>query len=236
MAAACHNQELYQRGLVCVNTANLQRKSLLKVEALDLAATASDGFWRTLIAVTVLLINALREWRERRDTVLREARHLDSRDYATFSGRPAFDSSGQWRRGLLPAALVVIGLTMVVFADFTGDHRVGAGGVAIVGAAIMMAIAGWLMRRPDGAAQFALRDWASYLTQTSEQGLLFVRSDQPALYECAVRAFGADRSDSARACSRLTSLIVRKAWRATKAAAQRPAGVVAIDKPLCYSG
>lgn len=147
----------------------------------------------TLIALTVLLINALRERRERRDTALREARRSESRDYATFSGRPAFDGKGQWRRGLLPAALVVIGLTMVVFADFTGDHRVGAGGVAIVGAAILMAIAGWLLRRPDGAAQFELRDWASYLTQTSEQGRLFVRPDQTDLYECAVRAFGADR-------------------------------------------
>jgi hypothetical protein len=48
-----------------------------------------------LIAVTVLLINGLRERRERRHTALREARRLDSRD-ATFSARP--DSDGNDRR------------------------------------------------------------------------------------------------------------------------------------------
>ena len=103
----------------------------------------------------------------------------------------------RWRRGLLPAALVVIGLIAVISADFTGDLRVRAGGVAIVGAAILMAVAGWLLRRPDEAAQFERRDrarrrdWASYLTQTSERGLLIVRPDQAELYERAVRAFGA---------------------------------------------
>jgi hypothetical protein len=44
-----------------------------------------------LIAVTLLLINGLRERRERRHTALREARRLDSLDYATFSARPASD-------------------------------------------------------------------------------------------------------------------------------------------------
>src|SRR5262249_29996780 len=44
-----------------------------------------------LIAVTVLLINELRERRERRHTVLREARHLDDPDYATFSATSASD-------------------------------------------------------------------------------------------------------------------------------------------------
>jgi hypothetical protein len=44
-----------------------------------------------LIAVTLLLINGLRERRERRDTALREARRLDSPDYGTFSTRPASD-------------------------------------------------------------------------------------------------------------------------------------------------
>jgi hypothetical protein len=56
-----------------------------------------------------------------------------------------------------------------------------------------MAIAGWALRRPDEAAQFDLRDWASYVTQSTEPGLLIVRPDQAELYECAVRAFGADR-------------------------------------------
>ena len=97
------------------------------------------------------------------------------------------------RRGLLPAVLVAIGLYTVIFGDFTGDHRVRAGGVAIVGAAILMAVARSFLRRPDEAAQFELRDWASYVTQSSEPGLLIVRPDQAALYECAVRAFGADR-------------------------------------------
>ena len=97
------------------------------------------------------------------------------------------------RRGLLPVALVAIGLITIIFGDVTGDHWVRAGGVAIVGAAILMAVAGWLLRRPDEAAQFDLRDWASYVTQSREPGLLLVRPDQARLYECAVRAFGADR-------------------------------------------
>ena len=97
------------------------------------------------------------------------------------------------RRGLLPAALVAIGLITLIFGDLTGDHRVRAGGVAIVGAAILMAVAGWLLRRPDEAAQFDRRDWASYVSQSSEPGLLIVRPDQAELYECAVRAFGAAR-------------------------------------------
>ena len=97
------------------------------------------------------------------------------------------------RRGLLPAALVAIGLITFIYGDVTGDHRVRAGGVAIVAAAVLMAIAGWALRRPDEAAQFDLRDWASYVTQSTEPGLLIVRPDQAELYECAVRAFGADR-------------------------------------------
>ncbi len=97
------------------------------------------------------------------------------------------------RRGVLPAALVAIGLITFICGDVTGDHRVRAGGVAIVAAAVLMAIAGWALRRPDEAAQFDLRDWASYVTQSSEPGLLIVRPDQAELYERAVRAFGADR-------------------------------------------
>ena len=97
------------------------------------------------------------------------------------------------RRGVLPAALVAIGLITFICGDVTGDHRVRAGGVAIVAAAVLMAIAGWALQRPDEAAQFDLRDWASYVTQSSEPGLLIVRPDQAELYERAVRAFGADR-------------------------------------------
>jgi hypothetical protein len=110
-------------------------------------------------------------------------------------GKIAAEAVNRWRRRLrlLPAALVAIGLLTVIFGDFTGDHRVRAGGVAIVGTAILMAVAGWLLRRPEEAGQFDRRDWASYLTQSSGRGLLIVRPDQAALYECAVRAFGADR-------------------------------------------
>jgi len=89
--------------------------------------------------------------------------------------------------------LVAIGLITFICGDVTGDHRVRAGGVAIVAAAVLMAIAGWALQRPDEAAQFDLRDWASYVTQSSEPGLLIVRPDQAELYERAVRAFGADR-------------------------------------------
>jgi hypothetical protein len=99
----------------------------------------------------------------------------------------------RWRRGVVPAALVAIGLITLISGDVTGDHRVRAGGVAIVGAAILMAIAGWALRRPDASAQFEHRNWASYLTQSSEPGFLIVRPEQTELYECAVRAFGAAR-------------------------------------------
>src|SRR5215510_10195629 len=96
-------------------------------------------------------------------------------------------------RGLLPAALVTIGLITFIRGDLAGDHRLLAVGVAIVGAAILTAIAGWVLRRPDDAAQVDLRDWTSYLTQSTEGGLLIVRPDQAELYERAVRAFGAAR-------------------------------------------
>ena len=99
----------------------------------------------------------------------------------------------RWRRGLLPAALVAIGLITLISGDATGDHLVRAGGVAIVGAAMLMAVAGWALRRPGASAQSDLRTWASYLTQSSEPGFLGVRPDQTELYECAVRAFGAAR-------------------------------------------
>ncbi len=98
----------------------------------------------------------------------------------------------RWRRGLLPAALVAIGLITVIFGDFTGDDRLRAGGVAIVGAAILMVVAGWLLQRPAEAGQIDPRGWASYLTQPSERGRLIVRPDQAEVYERAVSAFGAD--------------------------------------------
>jgi hypothetical protein len=94
------------------------------------------------------------------------------------------------RRGLLPTALVAMGLIAVISTDFTGDHWVRAGGVATIAGAILTAVAGWLLRRPDEGGPFEPRDWASYLTQATERGLLIVRPDQAELYECAVRAFG----------------------------------------------
>jgi hypothetical protein len=97
------------------------------------------------------------------------------------------------RHGLVPAAFVAIGLVTFIVGDLTGDLRARAGGVAIVGAAILAAVAGWALRRPDEATQFNLRDWASYVTRSSEPGLLIVRPDQTELYDCAVRAFGAAR-------------------------------------------
>ena len=97
------------------------------------------------------------------------------------------------RRGVLPAALVAVGLITSIFGDFTGDDRLRTGGVVIVGAAILMAVTVWLLHRPEQAAQLERRDGASDLTQTSERGFLIVRPDQADLYECAVRAFGAAR-------------------------------------------
>jgi len=99
----------------------------------------------------------------------------------------------RWRRGFLPAALLAIGLITLISGDFTGDHRFRAGGLAIVGAAILMAVAGWALRRPDASAQFDMRNWASDLTQSRESGFLIVHPDQTELYDYAVRAFGAAR-------------------------------------------
>jgi len=48
-----------------------------------------------LIAVAGLLINELRERRERRHTVLREARRLDGPDYATFSAESDADGKAK---------------------------------------------------------------------------------------------------------------------------------------------
>src|SRR5215467_10409726 len=103
------------------------------------------------------------------------------------------ESVNRWRRGFLPAALVIVGLITFISGDFTGDHRVRAGGTAIVGAAILMAVAGWALGRQDGSDQFDLRNWESDLPRSSEPGFLIVRPDQTELYECAVRAFGAAR-------------------------------------------
>src|SRR5262245_25914334 len=118
-------------------------------------------------------------------------------------------------RGLLPAALVAIGLITFIRGDLAGDHRVLAVGVAIVLAAILTAIAGWVLRRPDEAAQVDLRDWTNYLTQSTERGFLIVRPDQAELYQRAVRAFGAarvlyDRRQGERRRTRSAATIERR--------------------------
>ena len=99
----------------------------------------------------------------------------------------------RWTRSLLPTALVVIGLITFISGDLRGDHRIRLEGGGIIGAAILMAIAGGVLRRPDEVARFDLHDSASGATQLSEHAVLIVRPDQTKLYECAVRAFGADR-------------------------------------------
>ena|SRR5437867_3865112 len=99
----------------------------------------------------------------------------------------------RWTRGFMPAALVVIGLITFISGDLRGDHRIRAGGIGIIGAAILMAMAGRSLRRPDEVARFDLHDSASGATQSSERAVLIVRPDQAELYECAVRAFGAAR-------------------------------------------
>ena len=97
------------------------------------------------------------------------------------------------RRGVLTAVLVAIGLVTSIWGDLAEDHRARGAGAALVGAAILMAVAGWVLRRPEKAAESDLRDWASYLARSGEDGLLIVRPDQAQLYECAVRAFGVNR-------------------------------------------
>jgi hypothetical protein len=94
------------------------------------------------------------------------------------------------KRGLLPAVLAAIGLTTVIGGDVAGEHRLVAVGVAIVGAAILTVVVGRLLR-PDEAAPFDSRDWASYLAQSTDRGLLIVRPDQAELYARAVSALGA---------------------------------------------
>ena len=105
----------------------------------------------------------------------------------------AAETVNRWRRSLVPAAVAVIGLITFISGDLRGDHRIRAGGVGIIGAAILMAMAGPSLRRPDEAARFDLHDSASGPTQSSERAVLIVRPDQAELYECAVRAFGAAR-------------------------------------------
>ena len=105
----------------------------------------------------------------------------------------AFETVDRWTRSFLPAALVVIGLITFISGDLRGDHRIRGEGGGIIGAAILMAIAGASLRRPDEAARFDLHDSASSVTHTRERAVLIVRPDHAELYECAVRAFGAAR-------------------------------------------
>ena len=49
----------------------------------------------SLIAVAILLINGLRERRERKDMELREARRLNTRDFAILSARSPSEGKGR---------------------------------------------------------------------------------------------------------------------------------------------
>jgi hypothetical protein len=109
----------------------------------------------------------------------------------------AAETANRWRRSLLPAALALI-----ISGDVSGDNRIRAGGVAIVGAAILVAVAGSTLRRPArrfdqlpaaGAARFNRYNSASSVARSSERELLIVRPDQAQLYDRPVRAFGAAR-------------------------------------------
>ena len=54
---------------------------------------------------------------------------------------------------LLPAAVAFIGFVLFVYGDLTGKHWIRAGGAAIGGAAVLMAVAGWLWsHRADGGS------------------------------------------------------------------------------------
>ena len=90
----------------------------------------------------------------------------------------AAEGVNRWRRTLLPGGLLLIGFLMFISGDLTGDHWIRIGGVVIIGASVLVAVAGAI---------------AETQSRPSERGLLIVRPDQAALYECAVRAFGAAR-------------------------------------------
>jgi len=53
----------------------------------------------------------------------------------------------RWTRSFLPAALAVIGVITFISGDLRGDHRIRVEGGGIIGAAILMAIAGGALRR-----------------------------------------------------------------------------------------
>ena len=57
---------------------------------------------------------------------------------------------GVARRRLRPTALAlaVIGLIAFVFGDLDGNHGIRAGGAAILGAAVLIAVARWSLRHP----------------------------------------------------------------------------------------
>jgi len=62
----------------------------------------------------------------------------------------------RWTRSLLlllAAAVAFIGLVLFIYGDMTGKHWIRAGGATIDGAAVLMAVAGWLWSlRADGGS------------------------------------------------------------------------------------
>ena len=57
----------------------------------------------------------------------------------------------RWTRSLLvllPAAVAFIGFVLFIYGDLTEKHWIRAGGTAISGAAVLMAVAGWLWSHP----------------------------------------------------------------------------------------
>lgn len=112
---------------------------------------------------------------------------------------------GVARRRLLPIALAlaVIGCITFMFGDLTGNHPIRAGGAAIVGVAVLIAVAGQSLRRAgfvadqlqaNEGAQSIRRDSAGAVAPSSSGRRLFIISrDHPKLYERAFKAFGGTR-------------------------------------------
>jgi hypothetical protein len=108
------------------------------------------------------------------------------------------------RRRLRSAALALAAIGCITFlvGDLAGKHPVRAGGVAIVGVALLMAVAGqslWRagavsdqLRAAEGARSGG-RDSAGAVASLSDHGLVIISPDHPELYARVLRAFGSSR-------------------------------------------